>query len=206
MGESWQEAAPDLFAGQGSYGNGAAMRVAPLGAYFADDIKKVIQQAELSAVVTHSHPEAIAGAIATALAAAWAWQLANDKILLNRADFLDLILPSVPKSEVSRKIRKARDMDKTASVEFAVSVLGNGSLISAQDTVPFTLWCAGTHLNNYEEALWLTLSGQGDRDTTCAIVGGIVALYTGKEAIPNHWLNAREALPSWPFIETITLS
>ena len=37
-GVPWQIASESLFDGQGSHGNGAAMRVAPLGAYFADDL------------------------------------------------------------------------------------------------------------------------------------------------------------------------
>jgi ADP-ribosylglycohydrolase len=53
-----------MFGGRGSYGNGAAMRVAPLGAYLADDLKAVRENAILSAQITHIHPEGIAGAIA----------------------------------------------------------------------------------------------------------------------------------------------
>ena len=51
------------------------MRVAPLGAYFADDLEMVRAQAVLAAEVTHAHPEGIAGAVAVALAAAWACRL-----------------------------------------------------------------------------------------------------------------------------------
>ena len=47
------------------------------------------------------------------------------------------------------------------------------------------------------DAPWLTVSGLGDRDTTCAIVGGIVACYVGEEGIPAAWLQAREPLPDW---------
>ena len=123
-----------------------------------------------------------------------------------RSEFLDSVLPYVPESEVRSRIRQARDMAANASVRFAVSVLGNGVRVSAQDTVPFALWCAAEHLSNYEEALWLTVSGLGDRDTTCAIAGGIVASHTGIAGIPADWLNARERLPEWPFKELSTLS
>ena len=51
-------------------------------------------------------------------------------------------------------------------------LLRTGGQISAQDTVPYCLWCAAHHLNNYETAIWVTVTGLGDRDTTCAIVGG----------------------------------
>ncbi len=200
-GEDWAERAQSLFAGQGSFGNGAAMRVAPIGAFFADDIEMVVEQARYSAVITHTHDEAVAGAIAVAVAAAQAARLRGSAVVPGRSEFLDSILGYVPESEVRSKIRQARDMAQDASVQFAVSVLGNGVKVSAQDTVPFSLWCAGAHLANYEEALWLTVSGLGDRDTTCAIVGGIVASYTGVEGIPQEWLKTREPLPEWPFTE-----
>jgi ADP-ribosylglycohydrolase len=70
-------------------------------------------------------------------------------------------------------------------------------MVSASATVPFTLWCAVRHLADFEAAMWTTVSGLGDRDTTCAIVGGIVALYVGVEGIPAEWLHARESLTEW---------
>jgi ADP-ribosylglycohydrolase len=200
-GEAWSDLAPRLFEGQGSFGNGAAMRVAPLGAFFADDMKSVVSEAESSAVITHAHDEAVAGAIAVAVAAAYAWQLREVDSPTGKSEFLDLILPWLAESEVRSKIRQARDMNENASVQFAVSLLGNGTGVSAQDTVPFALWCAASHLDNYEQAMWLTVSGLGDRDTTCAIAGGIVALHTGIEGIPEEWRERRESLPSWPFEE-----
>ncbi|HZU17499.1 MAG TPA: ADP-ribosylglycohydrolase family protein, partial [Candidatus Dormibacteraeota bacterium] len=68
----------------------------------------------------------------------------------------------------------------------------------APDTVPFALWCASRSPDDYEAALWLTLRGLGDRDTTGAIVGGIVAARVGSEGIPPGWLAAREPLPPLP--------
>src|SRR5262249_58221931 len=126
------------------------------------------------------HPEAVAGAIAVAVAAAWAWGLRGTAIP-GCADFLDLILPYVPDSVVAERVRYGRDLDPDSSIRAAVAALGNGEAVSAQDTVPLALWCAGQHLSDFEQALWLTVSGLGDRDTTCAIVGGIVACYTGSE-------------------------
>lgn len=201
-GESWQKLASSLFNGQGSYGNGAAMRVAPIGAFFAEDLDLVVSQARSSAEVTHSHPEAIAGAIAVAVAAAWAARLQGS--IPSKQEFLNLVLPYVPESEVSSKIRLACDLLERTPVQSAATLLGNGTYVSAQDTVPFALWCAAQHLDNYEEALWLTVSGLGDRDTTCAIAGGIVAVSTGVSGIPTAWLQAREPLPKGDR-ETITL-
>lgn len=194
-GQPWAEVTRREFSGQGSWGNGAAMRVGPLGAYFAEDMGAVVEQARRSAEVTHAHPEALAGAIAIAVAAALAWNGRQENPLPGRAEFLDRILPFVPPSDVQSRLRKARALPADASVPFAVSVLGNGTGLSAQDTVPFALWCAGERLDDYEQALWLTLSGGGDRDTTCAMVGSIVVLSTGLERIPPSWRAAREPLP-----------
>jgi len=194
----WRAAAKQLFGGEGSFGNGAAMRVAPIGAYFADDVEAAVLNARLSAEVTHAHPEAAAGAIAVAVAAALAYRL-RDAAVPEPPEFLELVRLHVPDSVVREKLRHAGNLAPGCSVELAVSALGNGTQISAQDTVPFTLWCASRHLDNFEEALWLTVSGLGDRDTTCAIVGGVVASCTGLEGIPSQWRASREPLPEWPF-------
>src|SRR6202140_6007566 len=90
-GRRWQEEAQALFGGQGSFGNGSAMRVAPLGAYFADDLDMLVYQAERSAVTTHRHAEAVAGGIAGALAAALAWQHRNTPQLASVPEFLQQI-------------------------------------------------------------------------------------------------------------------
>jgi ADP-ribosylglycohydrolase len=130
------------------------------------------------------------------VAAAVAW---GERARPGRQAFLDRVLPFVPESDVRSRLRKARALPETASVPFAVSILGNGTGLSAQDTVPFALWCAGAHLNDFEAALWLAVSGGGDRDTLCAMVGSIVVLSAGPERVPAAWLAAREPLPDWPF-------
>src|SRR6185436_8927796 len=72
-GTHFRKISPFVFDGQGSLGNGGAMRAGVIGAYFAEDPAQIIvEQARLSAEVTHTNPEGMAGAIAVALAAAWA--------------------------------------------------------------------------------------------------------------------------------------
>ena len=187
-GSDWRTVSPALF-GSGSYGNGAAMRVAPLGGFFYQDLETVFREAKLSAVITHSHPEGQAGAIAVAVAAAIA---ANTPHLSGR-EFLQEVFKLVPDSITKQRIQLARDIPPN-ELSQAVKFLGTGSEISAQDTVPFCLWSAAYHLNNYEAALWHTVKGMGDRDTTCAIVGGIVSL-SAKE-LPAAWQKQREPLPA----------
>ncbi|WP_110516390.1 ADP-ribosylglycohydrolase family protein [Herpetosiphon llansteffanensis] len=201
-GKDWREEAPSLHQGQGSFGNGGAMRVAPIGAFWAADLAHVAQQAAASAEITHAHPEAIAGAIAVAIAAALACQT-RETTIPSPSTFLQLIQPWVPASQVAEGLAAAIQFDATTPIATVAARLGNGSKISAHDTVPFALWCAAQHLNNFEQAIWLTLEGLGDCDTTCAIVGGIVASYVGIEGIPAAWRAAREPLPAWAFAEEL---
>ena len=144
-GEDWQTVATSAFSGQGSFGNGGAMRIAPLGAYFADDLEMVRAQAVLAAEVTHAHPEGIAGAVAVALAAAWACRLRENRSTLPVPDFLDALLPDIPDGSVRTKISRARDFRLDLPIEHAAAMLGNGVKVSAQDTVPFCLWCAAKY-------------------------------------------------------------
>ena len=188
MGGDWRELSPLLF-GTGSYGNGSAMRVAPLGGYFFDALNQAAGQAKLSAVVTHAHVEGQAGAMAVAAAAA----LAAHETFPRGIDFLKEVLLYVPDSMTQERIELALQISED-DIHTARERLGTGNEVSCQDTVPFCLWCAAHHLDDFERALWTTAKGFGDVDTTCAIVGGIVAL-SAKE-IPDLWLKRREPLPT----------
>jgi len=98
-GKRWEREARSLFGGQGSWGNGSAMRVAPLGAYFADDLDDVVEQAAKSAAVTHAHPEAVAGAIAIAVAAPSPATRASEERLSNWANSLSRFWRASPKAK-----------------------------------------------------------------------------------------------------------
>jgi ADP-ribosylglycohydrolase len=83
------------------------------------------------------------------------------------------------------------------SVEQAAYELGNGSRVLAFDTVPFTLWVAASRIEDFPAAVHACIEAGGDVDTTAAIVGGIVATYTGlgPSGVPAAWLDRREPLP-----------
>lgn len=192
-GEPWRSVSSGAFGGQGSCGNGGAMRAAPIGAFFADDLERVIAEAKASAEVTHFHPDGQTGAVAVALAAAYVArhprpQTAPDPHLI------PFVLEHLPKTETHERLLKALEMPFTESPLNAGVELGNGVLVTASDTVPFCLWCAARHPGSYTDALWTTVSGFGDIDTTCAIVGGIVSLGVGRDGIPASWLSAREPI------------
>lgn len=188
----WHWVSPNVFDGTGSKGNGGAMRVGPLGAYFAGDLDKVVSEARASAEVTHFHPEGQAGAIAIAVAAAWACQWRERR--LPPQQLFEAVIDHTPPGVTRGGLERARELPLETSPIDAARELGSGQRVISEDTVPFSVWCAARHLDSYEEALWSTVSGMGDRDTTCAIVGSIVALSAGRESIPSAWLEARERL------------
>ncbi|MFG2062962.1 ADP-ribosylglycohydrolase family protein [Micromonospora sp. NPDC048871] len=199
-GTPWPVAAASAFDGQGSCGNGAAMRVAPLGAWFADSTHRAAAQARASAEVTHAHPEGIAGAVAVAVAASLAARARLDGDRPAPARLLAAVAAALdPATEVHQGVRRAGGLLGRPLAE-VVAALGNGARVTAQDTVAFTLWVAATHLADYPSAVRACVEAGGDVDTTAAIVGGVVAGYTSvgtPGGVPADWLAAREPLPDW---------
>ncbi|MFG2000973.1 ADP-ribosylglycohydrolase family protein [Spirillospora sp. NPDC048911] len=186
-GHPWRGASVESFGGNGSFGNGAAMRVAPLGAYYTGDPARAAAEASLQAEITHAHAEGIAGAVAVAVAASLATVSTPEELF-------EAALDHTPETYVRRGIQRAR---KLKTPEQAAQSLGNGFRITAQDTVPFALWAAARYLDDYPAGIRACVAVGGDMDTTAAIVGGIITAGRGGDGIPAEWLDAREPLPGW---------
>ncbi|MCX7977276.1 MAG: ADP-ribosylglycohydrolase family protein [Bellilinea sp.] len=159
-----------------SWGNGAAMRVSPIG-FAYPDIETVLINAAQSAEVSHNHPEGIRGAQATALAVFLAKQGAKKTTIreeINRRFGYDLTKPL-------REIRASYCFD-----------------VSCQGTVPPAL-IAFFESQNYEDAIRKAISLGGDSDTLACITGGIAHAYY--QHIPTEIVEfVRERLPD-EFIE-----
>jgi ADP-ribosylglycohydrolase len=194
-GAEWQVTSREAFSGQGSLGNGSAMRVAPVGAWFAGDLDCVVKEARASAMVTHMHSEGVAGAVAIAVAAAMAWRLRGNTSPEATLEFFNEVHKRTPDSETQRGIAHAFQVRQFESPQSAARTLGNGTGVTCPDTVPFTVWAAAKYLGRYREAIAATASVGGDIDTNCAIVGGIVSLSTGRKGFPEDWLSQMEKLP-----------
>jgi len=195
-GTDWRDAVRNMFGGQGSFGNGSAMRIAPLAGYFADDAyERIAEQAALSAQVTHAHEEGVAGGVAAAVAGGYAW-----KTRAARADhavkrgLLETVLSFTPPGEVRDGLERATKLEFETPIEEAARTLGNGSRVSCQDTVPFCLWAAARHLDNYRDGFLQVIRAGGDIDTNAAIACGTIVLATGLESIPAVWRERREPL------------
>ena len=152
--------------------------------------------------------EGVAGALAVAAACVYAWRATRDAAWRDaNPSLMRFAWEHTPPGATRDGIATALHIGCEATVALAASALGTGVMVTAPDTVPYCVWCSERHLDDYEEALWTTVEGLGDRDTTCAIVGGVVALARGS-VIPAEWLGQREALrfevvrdPDAPVIE-----
>jgi len=133
-GEDWRKVSSRAFDEMGSMGNGSAMRVAPIGAFYYDDHDKIREQAGLSAEVTHFNEDGIAGAIAIALAAGIILESRMKSTALGADEFIEMVFCGTPESDIKYAIRKALQVPKDSNIDFVVSVLGNGSRVIIQDT------------------------------------------------------------------------
>lgn len=164
-----------LFSSQGtpygSFGNGAAMRVGPVGLAF-DSIPEVLREAERTAAVTHDHPQGIQGAQATALA-----------VFLART--------GETKEQIKKEITHRFGYDLTRSLDDIRP--GYRFDVSCRGSVPESL-IAFLEAENVEGAIRNAVSLGGDSDTMACIAGGIAEAYY-KEIPPEMLQQVRQRLP-----------
>lgn len=145
-----------------SFGNGSAMRVAPIGWAF-DNLKATMETAYMSAECTHNHPEGIKGAAATAAA-----------IFLART--------GTPKEEIKRYIEVQFSYDLSFDLQERRRTGGFDE--SCMGTVPVAIKCY-LESNGFEDAIRQAVSMGGDADTLGCITGAIAEAGYGKESIPT---------------------
>lgn len=184
-GEHWKEVSYAKFEGQGSMGNGGAMRAAVIGAYFYDDFTRLKENAERSCEVTHANQEAMEGTKAIALAAAFAVREKLGMEIWDQQNFIRNIQNELDNSDMKSKLNKCLYLDGNPSMELLVKTLGNGTKMTAQDTVPLVIWMLSRYRHDLEECLWNTVSALGDRDTTCAMAGGVSILCCEESTVPD---------------------
>ncbi len=144
-----------------SWGNGAAMRVSPVGWAFEDE-EAVLREAARSAGFTHNHPEGIKGAQATALAL----------FLARRQNTKEQIREAIASRFGYNLSRTVDDIRPTYSFDE-----------SCQGTVPEAL-VAFLDSTSFEDAIRNAISLGGDSDTLACITGGVAEAFYG--GVPRH--------------------
>jgi poly(ADP-ribose) glycohydrolase ARH3 len=182
-GEAWNKAAEKLYHG-GSYGNGAAMRIAPVAVFYHNDLTMLREVAFRSSQITHSHVLGKEGAAlqayAIALAVGWeSGRLFDSRGFLSRLD--ELI-----QHETYRK--KLKSLTMLLGEEDRAKVVAElGNTVEAFNSVPTAVYSFVSHPDSFRKAILFAVSLGGDTDTIAAMTGAISGAYLGVEAVPNKW-------------------
>lgn len=171
-GEDYRSVAASHFPG-GSFGNGAAMRVAPVGLMFRHDLVRTAEQARLSALPTHLHPLGIEGAQLIALAVA----LSSCETDFNRSRFVSILLTHCQTTEFQDRLNHSTRIENSNDL----LELGNG--IQAIDSVVTAITCFWLTPDSFEETIANAIFLGGDTDTIAAMAGAISGAYLGLDRI-----------------------
>jgi poly(ADP-ribose) glycohydrolase ARH3 len=196
-GLTYEELARRLFGGQGSFGNGAAMRVAPLGLWFHDSAA-LYDKAAASAAVTHAHPLAQDGAAIQAGAVALGVGLDPEKPFSLEA-FIEPLLRRARTPEFQEKLSLVQALvaQQVPGPE-AAKILGKS--VKIHESLPFALYAFVSHPHSFEACLLEAVLNGGDRDTLGAMAGAVSGAYLGVAAIPAL---CREKLENRDLIENL---
>lgn len=156
-----------LFGGKGSYGNGAAMRVAPVGLLYHDDFDKLRSVAYAQSIITHAHELGIEGAILQAFAVTLAVKEDPLKGLEAHA-FLEKLLTLTNSQVYMEKLEAALNfLDGKPSRREVAGKLGNS--VEAYNSVPTAIYCFLLNHESFKEAVAYAVSLDGDRDTVAVV-------------------------------------
>jgi poly(ADP-ribose) glycohydrolase ARH3 len=188
----WRDLATASFP-LGSYGNGSAMRVAPVGLAYSDDIDRLACVAIDSSRPTHTHPLAYQGAVLQAIAVATAVrQVEFDPagfLAVLRArltSFADLLQDTAPFVNALDDIEQG--LARGATCMEMVATLGAG--VTAHESVPIALYCFLRHPGSYADVIRQAVFLGGDTDTIASMAGALSGAFLGQAAIPDEWVQA----------------
>ncbi len=168
----------------GSYGNGTAMRAAPFGVYFRNDIKSLVSIAKMDSAITHVSEDAEAGAITIALAAAYAVNHDTDNLL-------EKICIHLPDCKVKNTIYSLGSLIDSEHIkpDQALKILGTRA--NVRETVPAAIYCY-LKFDNYTDAVRTAIRAGGDTDTTAAIVGALFGAELGLKGIDKDFYSVED--------------
>ena len=176
QGVSWDKAAESIYPG-GSFGNGAAMRIAPIGLLYWEDREKLREIAYKSSRITHTHSLGAEGAALEAYAIVLA--------LKEEPKFLDKLRDFTKLEPYKRKLESVEKLlDRKEDRKEIVAELGNG--IEALNSVPAAIYSFLAN-SSFSEAVVYAASLGGDADTIGAMAVAIAGAWWGVTEIPNAW-------------------
>lgn len=185
-GTPWQEANRRVFP-DGSFGNGAAMRAAPIGLYYHADPAALTRVARAASEITHAHELGVQGGLLIARTTAAALDSPTGEQLLKAIDTADL------DDEYRSRLATARSWlnDGAPALPEVAEQLGNSIL--AHESAVTAVYLAARHLHGgFEDLMTGVINLGGDVDTIGAMAGGIYGAAHGKASLPQEPLGQLE--------------
>ncbi len=163
----------------GSYGNGTAMRAAPFGIFFRNDLQSLKEIVKIDSKMTHDSNEAEAGALAVAIASYMAINSDTENVAVRIAEHL-------PNSKIKSLLGSMEAMLKIPCSPFQV-LQTLGTKADVRETVPSAMYCF-CKFNDANSAILTAIRAGNDTDTTAAIVGALFGATDNLDSIPAHVL------------------
>lgn len=201
-GDTYISRASRLFRGKGSFGNGASMRITPLGLFYHND-RDIYNKARQSAIVTHTHPLGYEGAAVLAQAIGYLVKKdpGKDDISSEIKRYTNYLINSAKTDQYKEKLSLVNILlEKEESLGFCAYKLGAN--VKALESVPFSILAFLKNPYDFQECILDTVLVSDDRDTIGAMVGGLLGAYLGIQNLPNQWI---EKLENRTHIENLAL-
>ncbi len=187
-GASWRATATSQFGGQGSYGNGGAMRCAPV-ALLAKSAHQAVELGRRSALVTHMHPDGQHGAAVQSCSAYFALHSPADRPV-DPHSFLDRLIKAVRDPGWEERLHAVRERLGVSDARRVAHEIGND--VRATHSVPLALWAFLNHADKPVEVIRQCMRAGGDTDTIASMAGALVGARHGIAAWPQRWVERLE--------------
>jgi len=165
---------------QGAEGNGTAMRAAPLGIFFREDLVTVREFTQIDARITHASLEAQMGSVAVSIGVA----LLAEGVELEA--LIDQVLEHLDESQVKQGLQKVAFYQRQPDFPAADALKVIGTSAHVTQTVP-SAFASLVLTKSYPEAIRVAIRAGGDTDTTASITGALAGTHYGLSAIPKPW-------------------
>jgi len=198
-GYRWDEVAKESFPG-GSYGNGAAMRITPLGLLFFNKEEELMENAILSSMITHYHPLGVEGGVLMAYSISMA--VKKDLRTFIPIDFVDVLIEKEAyiremvykktyvyngedKAIYLNNLKKIKNYLLTSDVSLKQIKREIGSSSKAQRSVVTAIYLFLRNFNQPFNAIIDAISMGGDTDTVGAMAGSLGGALGGIDIFPK---------------------
>ncbi|MGP4017135.1 ADP-ribosylglycohydrolase family protein [Saccharopolyspora sp. 5N708] len=187
-GMPWRDAAVSVFRGQGSFGNGGAMRCAPV-ALAAQSAHHAAELGRRTASVTHAHPDGQEGAAVQACGVYLALHTCGP---LDAESFLSRLARVIHEPEWVRRLQAVAAQLGHRDPHRAAEALGND--VRATHSVPLALWAFLAHAERPVDVVRQCIRAGGDTDTIASMAAALTGALRGAADWPQSWLRRVEGL------------